>query len=68
MKKKNFGYSTLVQENRAAAPLSSRQQDDKVKIPMIEKNEPSSWLVAIACLSFFPMMYLLGKTVMSWLG
>ncbi|MCB0638871.1 MAG: hypothetical protein KDC54_19720 [Lewinella sp.] len=26
------------------------------------------WLVTIACLTFFPLIYLLGRTVLEWLS
>lgn len=45
-------------------PVEEKEKEN----PMIEESEPTSWLVALACLSFFPLLYLLGKTVMSWLG
>ena|GEM_PF-6505748 len=35
---------------------------------MIEREKSSSWLVSIACLSFFPLIYLIGKTIVTWLG
>lgn len=67
MKKENFTPDTLVEENKAFLTTERARMHRKNQIPMIEKNEPSSWLVAIACLSFFPLMYLIGKTVMTWL-
>lgn len=31
-------------------------------------DKVEKWLIALACLSFFPLIYLLGKAVTKWLN
>lgn len=31
------------------------------------KDKLERWLVAIACLSYFPLAYLIGKAIIDWL-
>ncbi len=37
------------------------------KAPRLSKNEKiKNWLIGIACLTIFPLLYLIGRTITLW--
>ena len=56
----------MINANLRHYPVVQMKKDNSDN--MIEREKSSSWLVSIACLTFFPLVYLIGKTIVNWLG
>ncbi len=45
--------------------LYSYNTDEKDLLPVYSKSQ--QWLITVACLSFFPLIYFLGKLIIEWI-
>ena len=53
--------------NENLHPLSFVEEGKKEET-MLDKEKLISALIAIACLTFFPLVYIIGRSIMLWFG
>ncbi|NRB46765.1 MAG: hypothetical protein HRU41_03765 [Saprospiraceae bacterium] len=53
--------------NENPMPFSSVEERKKEET-MPDKEKLSSALIAIACLTFFPVVYIIGRSIVNWLA
>lgn len=44
---------------------TTRQEDE---VPQLPYSQLEKWLIGFACISYFPLFYLIGKALTSWLN
>lgn len=53
--------------NENLSPLSFVEERKKEET-MLDKEKLISALIAIACLTFFPLVYIIGRSIVLWFG
>lgn len=48
--------------------ISYVEQRKKEEETMFDKENLISALIAIACLTFFPVVYIIGRSIVNWIG
>ncbi|MBX2876378.1 MAG: hypothetical protein KTR30_29940 [Saprospiraceae bacterium] len=55
----------MINENLTDFSLVEERKKEET---MLDKEKVFSALIALACLTFFPLVYIIGRSIMIWLG